>query len=102
MIDRPRTYWPWAVMAVLLSWGLFFPASIRSIYVVWMKFALLISKVSTPVILGVVFLALIFPVALIFRVIRSDSMKRKFEGESQTYRVESEKPGRDSLENPFK
>lgn len=94
-------YWPWVILAILGAWGVIAPASLKPIYRGWMKFALLISKVTTPIILGAVFFLVIFPVSLVFRLLRNDPMRRRFERDVQTYRVKSEKPQRSSLENPF-
>ena len=101
LFNRSYLYWPWIVTAILWVWGFIAPTLLRPVYVSWMRIALLISKVTTPIILGIVFFLVIFPVSLIFRLLRNDPMKRRFEDKNQTDRVESEKSGRDSLENPF-
>ena len=101
LFERAYPYWPWIVWAVLGSWGIIAPLSLRPIYIVWMKFALLLGKVTTPVILGVVFYLVFFPVAMIFRILRKDPMNRKLDENSTTYRVASDKISQDSLEKPF-
>ncbi len=101
LFSRSYPYWPWIIMAILWVWGFVAPLYLRPVYIAWMRVAMLISKVTTPIMLGIVFFLLIFPVSLVFRLLRNDPMKRRFEDKNQTYRVESEKPRRDSLENPF-
>jgi len=101
LFDRSYPYWPWAILAILAVWGILAPASLAGIYRGWMKFALLLSKITTPIILGTVFFLVIFPASIIFRILRNDPMSRKFEDKAQSYRVKSDKPQSTSLENPF-
>ncbi len=101
IFERGYPYWPWIVWAVLGGWGLIAPISLRPVYTIWMKFALLLGKVTTPLILGIVFYLVFFPVAMIFRILRKDPMKRRLDENSPTYRVASDEISRDSLEKPF-
>lgn len=48
LFDLSYPVWPWVLMAILWIWALGSPSSIRPVYEVWMKIALLISKVTTP------------------------------------------------------
>jgi hypothetical protein len=93
--------WPWIVFAVLAVWGLVAPRTLRTVYRVWMRFGLLISKVTTPLIMGLVFIVAIVPLALVLKLIRWDAMARTIDHESASYRVVSEKPADDSLKRPF-
>ena len=93
--------WPWIVLLVLGSWGLIAPATLRPIYVGWMTFALLINKVTTPIILGIVFYLVISPIALMLRLFNKDPIPKKFDSSEESYRVHSEKKNHESLERPF-
>jgi hypothetical protein len=62
---------------------------------------MLISQVTTPSILGLVFFVAITPIALIRRLLHKDSMTRGFDKTMSTYRVQSTKAERDNLEKPF-
>ena len=53
-----------------------------------MRFGLLLSRITTPLIMGVVFFLLITPVALILKVLRKDAMKRRLD-DSESYRIDS-------------
>lgn len=101
IFDGSYPYWPWIVLAILVGWGLFMPGYLRPVYTVWMTFALLLGRVTTPVILGVVFFVIFFPVALVFRVLGKDPMNRKFEKTRSTYRIKPDKTSHDNLEKPF-
>ena len=97
-----RTYplWPWLLLAVFAVWGQVAPMTLRPVYRGWMRVGLLMSRITTPLILGLVFYFVITPFALILRIFGKDSMKRSFEN-VETYRVEREAIREDSLEHPY-
>lgn len=93
--------WPWMVFLILGSWGLIAPASLRPVYNMWMRFALLLSKVTTPLFLGIVFFTVFFPTALILKIFGKDPMQRKFDSTATSYRVSSPPAQANDLEKPF-
>ncbi len=93
--------WPWILLAVLGAWGLLAPTTLRPIYVAWMTLALLINKVTTPLILGIVFYLVISPTALVLRVLKKDPIPKKFDSSVKSYRVHSDKKSHEDLERPF-
>jgi hypothetical protein len=93
--------WPWIASAVLVVWGLAAPSTLRLVYRAWMRVSLLISSVTTPLVLGIVYYLVILPAALIMRMIGMDPMRRKFEKEAGSYKIVSEKPSRENMERPF-
>lgn len=66
-----------------------------------MKFGLLLNRITTPIVLGVVFYLVIFPIGLIVRLTGRDPMTRNFDDGAASYRVESKKPRRGNTERPF-
>jgi hypothetical protein len=66
-----------------------------------MRFGLLLSKVTTPLIMGAVFFLVIAPVALILRLAKWDPLKRQFDEATESYRVASEQLSKENLERPF-
>ena len=47
--------WPWVLGSILAVWGLAAPATLRPLYRAWMKLGLMLSKITTPIVLGIVF-----------------------------------------------
>lgn len=93
--------WPWIIFAVLGCWGLVAPMSLQPVYRYWMRFGLLLSRVTTPLIMGLVFYLLITPFGLVARLFsKKDAMARKFE-DQPSYRVESPKAPPENLEKPY-
>jgi Kef-type K+ transport system membrane component KefB len=93
--------WPWIVFAVLGLWALLSPGTLRPVYRGWMRFGLLLSRVTTPVIMTAVFVLAIVPGALVMKAMGRDPMARRLDGEQRSYRIESRKPSRENLEKPF-
>jgi hypothetical protein len=92
--------WPWIVFAVLGAWGLALPVTLRPVYRVWMRFGLLMSRITTPLILGLVFFVIVTPVGLVRRMFGSDPMRRDLDG-ADTYRIPSKKAPIEYLRRPF-
>ncbi len=100
LFDFSRPLWPWVVFAVLAVWGLIAPASLRPVYRGWMRFGMLLSRITTPIILTLLFVIAILPGALLMRLFRNDPMRRTFD-ESASYRVKSKQPSVQNLEKPY-
>jgi hypothetical protein len=92
--------WPWIVLGILGGWGLVAPNSLRPVYRVWMRFGLMLSRITTPIIMGLVFYLVVTPFGLVRRLFAKDAMARKFEN-LVSYRVPSKKAPIKNLEKPF-
>jgi hypothetical protein len=101
LLGHSLPLWPWILFAVLAGLGLVQPDWLRPIYSGWMRFGLLASKVTTPLVLGIVFFLLISPMAFFRKLFGRDAMNRQFESAARSYRVESVRKSAKSLENPF-
>ena len=93
--------WPWIVGGILAGWAVIAPQSLGPVYRVWMRFGLLLNRVTTPIILGVVFYFVITPTAVVMRLLRRDPMARQYDLTADSYRVSSKKPLKQNLEKPF-
>ncbi len=93
--------WPWLLCAVLAVWGLAHPASLRPVFVVWMKLAEAIGYVNNRIILGAVFFALITPFGWVRRHLGNDPMARHRDGAASSYRKPKDRRTSESLERPF-
>lgn len=93
--------WPWILCSVLIGWALVAPTTLRPVYTMWMRFGLLMSKITTPLILGIVFFVVITPFSLVRALFGRDSMSRKLSPNAETYRVKSRIPRKNQLKRPF-
>lgn len=93
--------WPWILLLLLGGWGLIAPLTLRPVYRVWMKFGLLMSRITTPIIMGIVFYGMFMPTGVIMRLFGKDAMARRFDDKIDSYRVPSKKAPTKNLEKPF-
>lgn len=100
LFDHGWPVWPWIVFAVLAAWAIVAPGTLNRVYKGWMHIGLLLGRVTTPIILTLVFIIAILPTSIILRLIRRDFMQRKFD-DSPTYRVKSRKPSIANMEKPY-
>ena len=100
LLARPWPRWPWVILLVLGGWALIAPGTLRLVYRGWMRFGLLLSKITSPVIMAVIFFVLITPIALFRRMRGSNDMTAPFRA-TPSYRLPSSKPPADSLKRPY-
>ncbi len=100
LFDLGWPTWPWILAAILVVLGLISPMALRPVYKVWMRFGLILSSITTPVIMGLVFFLVITPTGLIRRLLSGDPMTRSF-NDGESYRVASKKAPAKNMERPF-
>ena len=98
-LDYPR--WPWILGAVLGGWGLVHSRSLRPIYYGWMRFGLLLHKVTTPLVLGIVYFLIISPMSVAMRVFGRDALARRLDKTATSYRVSSDENPANNVEKPY-
>lgn len=79
---RAQGLWIAGGVVFLLS---FIPPIARLLYILWMGLGITMGLVTQPIILVVIFLVLITPVGLIFKLIQRDTMKRKLDKGASSY-----------------
>lgn len=98
---RSWPLWPWPIALMFLAAGLLFPESLRFVFKWWMRLGHLISKITTPLLLGILYYLIITPVGLIRRALQKDSMARHIDPSTATYKVDSRQPDHSHMERPF-
>lgn len=101
LFDFSIPVWPYILAGVLWVWALVLPATLNPVYKGWMRFGLLLSRITTPIILTLVFAIAILPAAIIMKIIRRDAMHRSYSTETESYRIASTKPVVKNLDKPY-
>ena len=89
---KPR-WWAVAISAVLVIAAALFPSALRLPNRLWMKLAWLLSKVTNPIITGLMFYLLFAPVAVICRWMGKDLLRLKFDDAAETYWIPRQPSG---------
>jgi hypothetical protein len=101
LLKRPYPKWPWAPGALLVVSALIAPNALRVIHEPWMRLALLVNRLTTPILAGAVFFLVISPIGWIMRATGNDPMARRFDRDARSYRVPSRVSRPSSMERPF-
>lgn len=101
LLERNWPIWPWLILLVLGGLAAVAPNALKPVHKGWMTFGLLANRVTTPVILSIVFFVVISPMGLIRRAMGRDAMARTFDEQAKTYRVKSVRKPAKNCERPF-
>lgn len=93
--------WPWIIGGVLAAWALIHPASLKPVHRGWMTVGHALGWINSRIILGIAFLVIILPTAIVLRLARRDPLARSLEKTRRTYRVPSSNPPKKHFERPF-
>jgi Saxitoxin biosynthesis operon protein SxtJ len=101
LLSRPYPLWPWIIAGVLVGWALAAPATLRTFHRLWMRLALLLNRITTPVVMAAVYFLVITPLAFIMRIAGRDPMAQRFDANAKSYRIAIKKRSKDHMERPF-
>jgi len=101
VLGRPYPLWPWVLGGLLVVWAGVAPASLRGPYRLWMRGAMLLSRVTTPVLMSVIFFLVITPTALLMRLVAYDPLTRRFDPTAKSYRLPPRHAPKTHMEGPF-
>lgn len=101
VFDLRYPRWPWVVAMVLIVWALLAPASLRGVYRGWMRLGLLLNRVVSPVVLGIVYFLIVTPLGLIMRLAGRDPMAPRSGEDAKTCRMPSEARDSKHMEHPY-
>lgn len=99
---EPR-WWLLALAAATALTGLVTPQMLRPLNVAWFKFGLLLSRIMTPIVMGVIFFLVVTPTALIMRARGADLLKLRIDRGAKSYWIERTPAGPDpkSMRNQY-
>lgn len=93
--------WPWPIATLFVLLGSVAPERLRPVFKVWMRLGHCIGKVTTPIILGLTFFLVIMPIGLVRRLVTKDTMCRRIDPSTETYKINSQQPDIEHMERPF-
>ena len=79
-----------AVAAVFAFFGLVWPRALKPVFVVWIKFALLLNWLVTHVMLTIIYWLVIAPMGIVMRLFSDDPLKRAWQPSAASYWEEPE------------
>lgn len=91
---QPRL-WALGVAALFLLIGLVAPKTVHGLNVAWMKLALLISKITNPIITALMFFLVFTPFGFVFRRMGKDPLRLRKDPDATSYWIHRDPPGPD-------
>lgn len=101
LFDGAWPIWPWLIASLFLLLGIAAPQHLRKVFEGWMRLGYLIGRVTTPIILGLVFFVIVTPIGLFRRAFCKDPMCRRIDAGGESYKIVSQQPDLDNMERPF-
>jgi len=79
------------------------PGLLRPLNIIWFKFGLILHRCVNPIILGLMFYGVIFPIAMVMRIFGKRPLNLKFDSDAPSYWIIRNPPGppSDSMKNQF-
>lgn len=98
----PRS-WALAIAGVFLALAIIRPSVLAPLNRLWMKFGLLLHKITNPIIMGLVFFLAVTPTAMVMKVLGKDPLRRKIDKGATSYWIDREPPGPEpeTMKNQF-
>lgn len=94
LINKGDPYlWALSIAGLLLIVAIVRPAWLAPANRLWMRFGLLLHKITNPLIMGLVFFLTVTPTGLIMRAMGKDPLNRKLDRAAKSYWIEREPPG---------
>ena len=96
-----ETYRLWAVIIALifLILGIIDSRFLTPLNILWFKFGLLLGKIVSPLVMGIVFFFVVTPIAMLMRVFNKDLLNLRYNNKN-SYWIEKNEP-KSKMKNQF-
>jgi len=92
---------PWILAGVLVLLGTFTPASLAPLYRLWMQLGEKLGWINSRLLLGIIFFVIVTPMAATMRLLRRDTMNRRWQSQQASYRIPSTVRPLTHMEKPY-
>ncbi|HUG35791.1 MAG TPA: SxtJ family membrane protein [Candidatus Limnocylindrales bacterium] len=89
----PARPWALAVAAVFLGLAVLYPRALAPLNRLWMRLGMLLQRVTSPIVLGLLFYGTITPIGLLMRMLGKTPLRLAPEPGARTYWIERRPPG---------
>ena len=89
----PVRLWALVVAAGFAAAAALIPRSLRPLNLLWFRFGMLLHKVVSPIVMGLLFYATVTPTALLMRLFGKDPLRLRFDRSAKSYWIARVPPG---------
>ena len=97
--DGDIRLWSLIISIIFLFLGLLNSNILSPLNKLWFRFGLLLGKIISPIIMGIIFFLVVTPIAIIMRLFKKDLLNLKFK-ENNTYWIDKTGP-KSKMKNQF-
>ena len=90
---RPPRWWSLAIALVFVALALLRPRTLAPLNRAWLKVGLLMHAVVNPVVMALLFFGTVTPIAIVYRLLGKDPLRRSFDPSASTYWIDRRPPG---------
>jgi len=100
---QPVRWWALGVAAVFAALALLWTAALAPLNTGWTKLGVLLYRVVSPIVLGLLFYVAVMPVGLLMRVLGKDPLRLRRDPDAASYWIDRMPPGPapESMKNQF-
>ena len=91
--------WSVIISLIFLSLGLLNSKLLTPLNKIWFKFGIFLGKIVSPLIMGLIFFAVVTPIAFLMRILKKDLLNLKF-SKNNSYWIEKSGP-KSKMKNQF-
>ena len=91
--------WSLIISVVFLILGLLNSEILSPLNKIWFKFGILLGKIISPLVMGLIFFLVVTPIGLFMRLLNKDLLKLKF-NKNKSYWIEKNEP-KSKMKNQF-
>ena len=97
--DGNLRIWSFVISIIFLILGILNSKILNPLNKIWFKFGLLLGKIMSPIVMGIIFFIVVTPTGLILRLFQKDVLNLKFNN-NNTYWIEKSGP-KSKMKNQF-
>ena len=97
--DSDLRIWSLLISLIFLALGLLNSNLLTPLNKLWFKFGLFLGKIISPLIMGLIFFAVVTPIGILMRMLRKDLLNLKF-NKKKSYWIEKTGP-KSKMKNQF-
>lgn len=90
---RPLRLWSLAVAAAFAIVALVLPRALTPLNRAWTRLSLILHRIVSPIVLGILFFVVITPLGLLMRLLGKDPLRLRRDPSAPTYWIERTPPG---------
>ena len=100
---QPARWWALGVAAVFASLAMLCTPALAPLNKLWTRLGVLLNRIISPLMLGLLFYVTITPVAMLMRLLGKDPLKLRHETDSASYWIDRIPPGPapETMKNQF-